>query len=162
MITQEEKKVYGVLAELNIPYTRYEHPPVYTIEEMKRLNLPDSMCKNLFVRNQKGDKHYLVILEHTKKADLQKLAEQIGSGKLSFASEKRLQKYLGLKPGSVSPFGLINDSEKEVEVVIDKDLADSGEVSFHPNVNTATVTISYGDFEKYLKWCKNSITYVRI
>lgn len=162
MITQEEKKVYDVLAKLKIPYTRYEHPAVYTVEEVKRLNLPDSMCKNLFVRNQKGDKHYLVILEHTKKADLEKLAEQIRSGKLSFASEKRLQKYLGLKPGSVSPFGLINDSEKEVQVVIDKDLKDSGEVSFHPNVNTATVTISYKDFEKYLEWCKNNTIYVQI
>lgn len=163
MITSEEKKVCDVLEELNIPYTRIEHMPVFTIEEINKIgNMPDSVCKNLFVRNQKGDKHYLIILEHSKRADLKKLAEQIGSGKLSFASEKRLEKYLGLKPGAVSPFGLINDSAKEVTVVIDRDLENLGEVSFHPNVNTATLTISYRDFEKYLTWCRNKVVHVQL
>lgn len=163
MITPEEKRVLDVLEELNIPYTRIEHIPVFTIEEFEKIgNMPKSVCKNLFVRNQKGDRHYLIILENSKRADLGKVAEQIGSGKLSFASEKRLEKYLGLKPGSVSPFGLINDSQKEVRVVIDRDLESIGEVSFHPNINTATLTISYRDFEKYLAWCKNKVVYVQI
>lgn len=163
MIAQEEKRVLDTLEELNIPYARMEHVPVYTIEEFEKIgNMPKSVCKNLFVRNQKGDRHYLIILENSKKADLGRLADQIGSGKLSFASEKRLAKYLGLKPGSVSPFGLINDSGKEVMVVVDKDLESMGEVSFHPNINTATLTVSYKDFVKYLDWCKNKVVYVQI
>lgn len=132
------------------------------MDEVDKLNLNLPECKNLFVRNTKGNKHYLVILEGSKKADLKKLATQIGSTKLSFASKERLFKHLMLLPGSVSPFGLINDEDKQVEVVIDKDLISLNEIGFHPNNNEATVTLSFNDFEKFLKWCGNKFSCVKI
>lgn len=158
----QDQKVYSILNELKISYKKYEHPAVFTIEDVDRLNLNFPECKNLFVRNSKGDKHFLVILEKDKKVDLKNLAQQISSTKLSFASKERLFKYLMLLPGSVSPFGLINDKEKQVEVFIDKDLIDSNELGFHPNTNEATVTFSFNDLEKFLKWCGNKFSYVKI
>ncbi|MDI6706193.1 MAG: prolyl-tRNA synthetase associated domain-containing protein [Bacillota bacterium] len=159
-----EKRVYEVLEDLGISYSVKEHPPVFTVEEAEEYwrDVPGTHCKNLFLRDQKGKRHYLVVLEHSKKVDMNNLAGQIGDGKLSFGSEGRLEKYLGLATGAVSPFGLINDSSKEVKVVLDEDLKKAELVNFHPNVNTATVTISYRDFEKFLQWCKNDLMYVNI
>ena len=103
-------------------------------------------CKNLFLRNQKGNRHYLVVLEHSKRADLKAVADQIGDGKLSFASPERLMTHLGLTPGSVSPFGLINDRDHAVRVVLDRDLKSADALAFHPNINTATFVIAAADF----------------
>lgn len=164
MVTETEQKVYDILNELDISYTVYEHEPVYTIEELDKVNIDfhGKHCKNLFVRNRKGDVHYLIVVEESKKVDLKKLSEQIGSTTLSFASEERLFKHLGLKPGSVSPMGLINNSDKRVKVVIDKDLADLDCIGVHPNVNTVTVALSYDDLQKFLNWCGNDLQYIKI
>jgi len=159
---RQDQKVYDILNQLQIPYKKYEHAAVFTMEDVIKLKLNLPECKNLFVRNTKGNKHYLVILEGSKKADLKKLATQIGSTKLSFASKERLFKYLMLLPGSVSPFGLINDKEKQVEVIVDKDLVNSDVLGFHPNTNEATVTLSFNDFEKFLKSCGNKFSYIKI
>src|SRR5437899_11795447 len=123
METPQETPVYAKLAELGIDYTRHEHPPVATVEEAEEhwAGIDATHCKNLFLRNQKGNRHYLVVLVATKKADLKKVAEQIGDGKLSFASPERLMSHLGVTPGSVSPFGLIHDREHAVRVVLDRD-----------------------------------------
>src|SRR5947209_2712388 len=123
-IPTEEQAVHRRLDELGISFDRYEHPPVATVEEAEQhwAGIDAAHCKNLFLRNQKGTRHYLVILKHTKKADLRAVADQIGDGKLSFASPERLLTHLGLTPGSVSPFGLIHNSDRQVRVVIDRDL----------------------------------------
>lgn len=154
-----EKTVLEVLDKLQISYETHHHPPVYTVEQAEEhwKSIKGTHCKNLFVRNKKGKRHYLVILESRKRADLRDLNSQLGEDRLSFASPERLNRYLGLEPGAVSPFGLINDRDKAVRVVLDKDLKEAEWVSFHPNVNTATVTITFKDFEKYLEWCGNSI-----
>lgn len=164
MITENEQKVYDVLDKLNIPYTKYEHEAVYTIEELDKqdISFEGKHCKNLFVRNRKGDIHYLIVVEESKKVDLKKLSEQIGSTPLSFASEERLYKHLGLKPGSVTPMGIINNSDKKVRVVIDKDLMGLDSIGVHPNVNTATIALSYDSLQKFLKWCENKVQYVEI
>lgn len=164
MITENEQKVYDVLNELNITYTRYEHEPVYTIEELDKVDIDfkGAHCKNLFTRNRKGDIHYLIVVEESKKVDLKKLSEQIGSTPLSFASEERLFKHLGLKPGAVSPFGIINNEDKKVKVIIDKDLEKLEYIGAHPNVNTATVVLSFSDLQKFLKWSKNEVKYIKI
>lgn len=164
MINETEQKLYDTLNLLAIKYIRYEHAPVYTIEEANNLDIfiSGKQCKNLFLRNRKGDVHYLVILDEAKRVDLKSLSKQIGTTSLSFASEERLHKYLGLKLGSVSPFGLINDIEREVIVLIDRDLIGSSIINFHPNVNTATISISYLDFEKFIKWHENKIYYIDI
>jgi Ala-tRNA(Pro) deacylase len=164
MITADEQKLYDILDLLEIKYTRYEHKAVYTIEEADQLNIyiPGKLAKNLFLRNRKGDTHYLLIVDENKHVDLKLLSKQIGASSLSFASEERLFKYLGLKPGSVTPFGLMNDIERVVIVLIDRDLVGTSNISFHPNVNTATISVAYGDFERFLGWNKNKFQYVDI
>lgn len=157
--------VYRTLEKLNISYNIFTHPAMNTIAELEKYNVEGDRikhCKNLFLRNSKGDKHFLVITEPDKRTDTRSLARQIESTRLSFASPERLKKYLGLEPGAVSPFGLINDKNKEVEVLIDKDLMARDKITFHPNINTASVTITYEDFQKYIKWCNNKITYVDV
>lgn len=162
MIAESEKKLYDSLNKLGISYTRYEHPPVYTVDEAEKYwqDIEGAHCKNLFLRNSKGNQHFLVVLEHSKRVDLNQLAEKTGAGKLSFASAGRLEKYLGLETGAVSPFGLINDTNKEVQLVLDKDLKRSKQVNFHPNVNTATLTVAYSDFERFIEHCGNSVLYL--
>lgn len=163
-MTENEKKVYEVLDQLEIPYLQYEHIPVYTIQEIDDLNMnmEGEHCKNLFVRNHNGNKHYLILVSQEKRADLKNIAKQIGSSRLSFASEERLMKHLGLTPGAVTPFGLLNDTEKEVFVIIDEDLKNSKYICLHPNVNTASVSIAYCDFIKFLQWKGNEYQYIKV
>jgi Ala-tRNA(Pro) deacylase len=163
-MTEQEAGVVARLAELAIPFTRHEHPPVATVEEasLHWVGIDATHCKNLFLRNQKGNRHYLVVMTASKKADLRAVADQIGDGKLSFASPERLMTHLGLTPGSVSPFGLINDREHEVRVVLDRDFQTSARLAFHPNVNTLTFTIAAADFKRFLEACGNSIQHVAI
>lgn len=163
MSKESEQKVYEVLKRLGISYIRHEHSPVFTVEEAEKHweNISGAHCKNLFLRNKKGNRHYLVILESSKQADIKALTKKLGEDRLSFASGERLVRYLGLETGAVSPFGLINDSKKEVQVVIDQDLKKEERINFHPNVNTATVGVDFKDFEKFLAWCGNSIHYLQ-
>jgi Ala-tRNA(Pro) deacylase len=158
----DEQKVYNILRELDISYTKHEHPPVYTVEEAEQHweNITGAHCKNLFLRNKKGKNHYLVIAKSEKRVNLKALTSRLGEDRLSFASPERMLRYLGLEPGAVSPFGLINDKENAVVVVIDRDLKEASHVNFHPNVNTATVGIVFTDFEKFLSYCGNSIRYL--
>jgi Ala-tRNA(Pro) deacylase len=159
-----EANVYEVLNSLKIPFTRHEHPPVFTVEQAEQhwTNISGAHCKNLFLRNKKGTRHYLVILLTAKQADLKKLNARLGEDRLSFGSAERLRKYLGLTPGAVSPFGLINDSLKEVIVIIDQDLRQADRVNFHPNINTATVGIETADFERFLAWTGNEVRFFEL
>ena len=149
---QEEATVYAALEALGIPFQRYEHPPVFTVEEALRYwaDVPGTHCKNLFLRNTKGNRHYLVVLEHSKTADLKLLATKIGDDRLSFASPDRLMRFLGLTPGSVSPMGLLHPGARDVVVVLDASLASAERLGFHPNVNTATITLASADFLRFL------------
>jgi Ala-tRNA(Pro) deacylase len=162
MPAEREQQVYDFLNEMEISYARHEHPPVFTVEEADQYweGIAGAHCKNLFLRNNKGNQHFLVVLESAKKVDLNQLGEKTGAGKLSFASANRLEKYLGLETGAVSPFGLINDHTKAVRVILDEDLKESEHINFHPNVNTATVTVSFRDFERFLARCGNDVAYL--
>jgi Ala-tRNA(Pro) deacylase len=163
-MTSEEIPVVDRLNELAIAFERHEHPPVATVEEASQhwAGIDATHCKNLFLRNQKGDRHYLLILLHSKKADLRAVADQIGDGKLSFASPQRLMTHLGLAPGSVSPFGLVNDRAHAVRVVIDRDLQAAERLSFHPNINTATLVVSGADFARFLAACGNPVQHIAV
>ena len=158
-MTAEEIPVVERLRDLGIAFERHEHPPVATVEQAVEhwAGIDAAHCKNLFLRNQKGNRHYLVIIAHTKRADLRAVASQIGDGKLSFASPERLMTYLGVAPGSVSPAGLINDREHHVRVFLDRELKTAARISFHPNVNTATLTVGFADFQHFLDACTNPI-----
>jgi len=146
-------QVYSALDALGIVYTRYDHPPVFTGEDaaLHWADIPARGMKNLFLRNKKGDRHYLVILPIEKEADLRRLVKLIGDDRFSFASPDRLAKHLGLTPGSVSPFGLLNNPSHSVQVIVDTDLRGAGLLIFHPNLNSHSVTISGPDLERFLK-----------
>ena len=156
------QRVFDFLAEHNIEYTTYDHPEAPTIEIARKYWHQDGSkhCKNLFFRNHKGNRHYLVVFDCDHSRAIHDLEQRLHQGKLSFASEQRMDKWLGLKPGSVSPFGLINDEQNHVHLFLDSTLKDKPSLSFHPNDNTATVVISQEMFGRYLETVGNSYEYI--
>jgi Ala-tRNA(Pro) deacylase len=159
-----QPELYELLGNLSIDFEYHEHPPVATIEDAKLhwKDLNSGRCKNIFFRNHKGDKHYLVILEHLRQLNIHDLEKRLKQGKLSFASDQRLKKYLGVEPGSVSPFGLINDENHLVHLFIDEKLNDFDRLSFHPNINTASLVISKPDFLRFLDHLGNSYEFIKL
>ncbi len=151
--------VYKTLTEAGINFEYHEHPPAPTIEiavQYWKDITETTHCKNLFFRNHKGNRHYLVIFDHRKNLWIHDLEKYLKQGKLTFASQQRMEKYLGLLPGSVSPFGLIHDTEHHVHLFLDQDLAANPKISFHPNDNRASLVIRYEDFLKFLKIIGNT------
>jgi Ala-tRNA(Pro) deacylase len=163
-MTDTRSPVFERLKALAIPYDLYEHPPVFTAEEAAEhwKDLPGKAVKNLFLRNKKGNRHYLVIVGVDKRVDLQQLVKIIDDDRLSFGSAERLMEKLGLTPGSVSPFGLLHDRSGDVQVIIDEELRDADRLLFHPNINTASVTISFADLQKFLETRPNSVRFIGI
>jgi Ala-tRNA(Pro) deacylase len=159
-----QKELYEVFERLSIEFEYHEHPPLPTIEDAKIhwKNYNSGRCKNIFFRNHKGDRHYLVILEHLRQLNIKDLEKRLKQGKLTFASDQRLKKYLGVEPGSVSPFGLINDKEKHVHLFIDEQLNECDRLTFHPNINTASIVISKPDFLKFLNHTGNTHEFIRL
>lgn len=131
---------------------RYEHPPVMTVEESERLvpRLPGAKTKNLFLRDKKGARHFLVTVPHDRAVDLKELGIRLEADRLGFASADRLVKYLGVTPGAVSLLGLVNDTTHAVEFVIDRRLWEAQAVHAHPLVNTATMAIPHAQLERFL------------
>lgn len=163
-VAEVERKVLETLDRLGIAYVRHEHPPVATVDEAEKhwVGLKGTHCKNLFLRNYKGNHHYLVIAPITRGIDLKRLNALLGEDRLSFGSPERLRRWLGLEPGSVSPFGLINDETRHVQVVCDETLRSSSALGFHPNVNTATLEIAFADFEKFLASRGNTVRWLEL
>ena len=152
------------LKTLEIPYALVEHAPAFTMDEYNALgfNPNDEICKNLFLRDYKGTRHMLVVLQGSKHADLGLIRDEVESSKLSFASDERLAKYLDVKKGSVSPLGLINDTTGAVEVYFDEDLKDAARLGFHPNDNTATVFLSFQDVQKYIESTGHTVRFIQV
>lgn len=152
------------LKTLEIPYALVEHAPAFTMDEYNALgfNPNDEICKNLFLRDYKGTRHMLVVLQGSKHADLGLIRDEVESSKLSFASDERLAKYLNVKKGSVSPLGLINDKTGAVEVYFDEDLKDAARLGFHPNDNTATVFLSFQDVQKYIESTGHTVRFIQV
>jgi len=162
MIREARDKVFKKLDELGIHYEIFEHPPLDTIDiALEYWKDIDAMhCKNLFFRNHKGNRHYLVIIKDTTPFSIHSLEKKLKQGKLSFGSEKRLMKYLGVKPGSVSPFGLINDEDHHVHLFLDEQLQSAEKISIHPNDNTASIVILYKDLIRFFKERGNSYEFI--
>jgi len=161
------KKRAGVISylnDLNIPFDLYEHPPVATVEEALPYwnDIDSSHCKNLFFRNHKGNRHYLVILDHRRQLNIRDLEQKLKQGKISFASPKRMERYLGLSAGSVSAFGIINDHNRHVHLYIDAALTSAERISFHPNENNATLVISFTSFLRFLESSGNSYEFIAL
>lgn len=157
-----EQRLLDVLGQLGIAWERREHPAVFTVEQAEQhwKDVTGLHLKNLFLRNERGNRQYLVILEASKRADLRTLAALLGEDRFSFGSPARLKRCLGVDPGSVSPFNLINDPGHAVEVVMDEDIRNAEKVNFHPNVNTVTLTIRTEDLFRFLEWTGHAVRFL--
>lgn len=145
--------IYRFLSGHCIKYERVDHPPVFTCEEAERLvpPTPGTNAKNLFVRDKKGRRHFLVVVGYHKSVNLKALASKLGVSSLSLASPDRLKRYLGIEPGAVSLLAVINDSAVAVEVILDADLWKADMLRCHPLVNTSTLAIRCDDIERMLE-----------
>lgn len=139
---------------LSINATTKEHAPVYTVEEARALrgDIPGGHCKNLFLKDKKGQLWLLVCLENAT-VDMKTLPQKIGSGRISFGKAELLYEILGVEPGSVTPFSLINDQEQRVNVVLDEEMMRCDLVSYHPLENCATTTLTPADLLKFIEDC---------
>ena len=143
---------YQFLAENRIEYERHDHPPVHTVEEAGRLvpRLPAAKTKNLFLRDKKGKRHFLVVVPANKMIDIKALPRELGSNRLSFGSAQRLKKYLGVEPGSVTLLAIFNDHNHDVELIVDETLWQAEAFQFHPLVNTSTLVISRNNLRRFI------------
>ncbi|MGK9166723.1 prolyl-tRNA synthetase associated domain-containing protein [Inquilinus limosus] len=146
--------LFARLRSLSVPVTTHEHEAVFTVEESRHLRglLPGWHSKNLFLRNKKGQE-WLVVSEEERRIDLRALGDLLGSGRLSFGSPDRLMEALGITPGSVTPFALINDTARRVTVVLDADMMRHGTLHFHPLVNTMTTAIEPAGLLAFIAGC---------
>lgn len=144
--------LYSRFNELGIAYETIEHPPFFTVEEGRawHAKIPGLHCKNLFLKDKKGGL-WLVVMPGEKRADLARIARETGAVKFSFGSAETLQNTLGITPGSVTPFALINDLERKVRVVLDKDMMQAELVNYHPLENTASTTLRASDLMKFIR-----------
>ncbi len=157
-------ELYSLLADLSISFDYYEHPPAPTIEDAMLYwkDIEATHCKNLFFRNHKGNRHYLVVFDHRKTLQVRALEEKLRQGKLSFASEQRMITHLGVTPGSVTPLAIINDVNKHVKLFLDMDIKRSERVSFHPCINTASIVISTANFIRFLERQGNEYEWIEV
>ena len=155
---------YQFLADHHIEYERHDHPAVYTVEEAEKLvpALPGAKSKNLFLRDKKGVRHFLVVVSAQKRVNIKALPEVVGSSRLSFGSPGRLEKYLGIEPGSVTLLAIFNDPDQLVEVFIDRELWDSEAFNFHPLVNTSTLVITHDNLQRFIDATGHAIQIVDV
>ena len=148
----------------DIAYVRHDHPAVYTVEEADRLvpDLPGAKTKNLFLRDDKGKRHFLVLVPSDKRVNLKALKNVLGVKRISFGSPERLKKHLGIEPGAVSLLAVYNDRAHKVEAVMDQELWEADTFLFHPLVNTSTLVIEKGDVERFLASTGHELTIVAV
>lgn len=144
-----EKMAYDLLAEHAIPFERVDHPAIVSVRDTDVI-LEGQQVKNLFLKNKKGSRYYLVILHDEKQADIKAIADQLGESRLSFASAERVEDMLHVLPGTVTPFSLLFDEAKKIEVVVDVSVDQRLTVGFHPFINSTTLNIPYVDFERLM------------
>ena len=145
-------QLFEFLDRLGIAHETTEHPPIFTVEEGRAWEdkIPGVGCKNLFLKDGKG-LLWLVVLPDHKRADLKAIAKRIGADRLSFAKPDLLREVLGLEPGSVTPFGLLNDTDKRVNVVLDRGMMACDIVHYHPLHNTASTSVRAADILKFVQ-----------
>ncbi len=144
--------LFARFRDLEIQTHTVEHPPVFTVEEAKALRgkLPGGHTKNLFLRNKKGAM-WLVVCSEDRAIDLKELAHLLGAGRFSFGSSDRLMKHMGVIPGAVTPFGVINDTGGRVRVVLERAMLDADTLNFHPLDNARTTAIAATDLVRFLE-----------
>lgn len=145
--------IYPILDELSIPYTKFEHEAVFDCDaaDALGLNTQGIPTKNLFLRDRKGKRHFLVVVQSEKALNLKSLSEVMEVKALSFASAERLEKHLSTTAGSVSILDILRDTDNAVELIIDQTVLDSAMLQCHPYTNTATLDIAISDIKKLLE-----------
>ena len=159
MIAEVEKQVYDILDQLNISYMRVEHEATPTCEEADKVMgaLTGTPSKSLFLTNKKKTEFWLILMNGNKPLNIKEFSPLVGEKHLSFASEEKMVEKLGLTPGSVSVFGLINNTEHDVHVVADTELRQREKITFHPNINTATIEILTDDMYRFINAMGNPL-----
>ncbi|TPR26425.1 prolyl-tRNA synthetase associated domain-containing protein [Apilactobacillus micheneri] len=140
-----EEKVFNFLNNNGIDYKLIHHKPVYTIEDID-FDFKGSKVKNLLIKHQKN--YYLLIIDDEHRADTKLISKQIDENRISFATPAELFELMNLRPGSVNPFGLLNDKDNQITILIDKHISKEKSIGFHPNINNQTIIISFDDFLK--------------
>lgn len=162
---EKEMRVYELLEKLNIPYERVDHEEAMTMEACEEIDkaLGVTMCKNLFLCNRQKTDFYLLLMPGEKKFLTKDFSKQLGVSRLSFADGEFMEKYLDITPGSVSVLGLMNDTEHEVHLSIDKDLLADEYIGCHPCINTSSLKIKMNDIlEKFLSYTGHKATIVEL
>lgn len=160
-----KQKTYDTLNSLGIVYEKYEHKPMNTIADAadldEKIGIP--ICKNLFLSTRHQTEFYLLFMEGAKKFHTGKVSKQVGVPRMTFADDEHMWEYLKIKPGSVSPLGLLYDTEKKVSLLVDEDVLNMEKVSLHPCDNTATIVIKTKDLlEKILPACGHTYQTVKM
>ena len=152
------ERLLALLDDLGVGHSTARHPPVYTVEEASTHtgHLPGGHCKSLFLKDKKGALWLLVCLDH-RRIDMNLLAKAIGAGRLSFGKPELLEEVLGLTPGAVTPFALVNDPEHRVRVLLDRAMLEHDQLNYHPLTNTATTTIASADLRRFLDWAGHEV-----
>ncbi|MBV9248667.1 MAG: prolyl-tRNA synthetase associated domain-containing protein [Acetobacteraceae bacterium] len=152
MVPATPDELFALLDRLGIEHSTVTHPPFFTVEEGREWHdkIPGLHCKNLFIKDRKG-KFWLVVMPADKRADLTWLEKTLGAPRFSFARPEALQQVLELPPGSVTPFGLINDKQRRVTVVLDQDILDAEWMNVHPLHNAASTTLRSADLLRFVR-----------
>jgi Ala-tRNA(Pro) deacylase len=153
-MTTDRAQLLRRLDELGIAHTTFEHPPVYTVEEAERHtgHLPGGHCKNLFLKDRKGSLWLLICLNQ-RRIDINRLAKVLGCARLSFGKAELLEEVLGVAPGGVTPFALINDRGRRVQPLLDRAMLACERLNYHPLTNAATTTIAASDLPRFIEAC---------
>jgi Ala-tRNA(Pro) deacylase len=155
--------LYAFLNAHGVAYTRYDHTAVYTSAQARLLApMPGASAKNLFLRDKKGLRYFLLTVDDRKPVDLKQLAQAQDIDRLSLASPERLKEALGIEPGAVSPLALINDPLRRVEAWIDRDVWQAESLHCHPLVNTATLVIPLDGLRAFLRATGHTVRVVEI
>jgi Ala-tRNA(Pro) deacylase len=146
--------LFARLEALGIETKTVEHAPVFTVDESRDLRgaLPGAHCKTLFFKDKK-DVLWLCVVEETRRLDIRGLSDLLGSARLSFASPERVRQYLGVEPGAVTPFALINEESRGINVILDAAVMAAERANFHPLVNDRTTAIRPADLERFIADC---------
>ena len=153
--------IYDLLEAEGIPYEAFEHPAAYTVDDIVSYHLPhpEYGAKNLFVRDDKKRNYYLLVAKDDRAIDLKAFGQRAGTRRLSFASPEDLGRFLGLTPGSVTPFGILNDDSRSVTVFLDAYYV-GGMIAVHPNANTATVHLPADALVRLLRAHGNDVRFI--
>ena len=141
-----------VLRGLKIDFTLCHHEAVFTVAESEAVDkqIEGTHCRNLFLRDKKKN-NFLLVLQNATDVDIKKLPDVIGSDRLSFGSAERLWEYLGVRPGSVCPYAIVNDTAHQVKILLDKSMMETDIVNYHPLLNTMTIGVKPSDLIKFIE-----------